>query len=92
MQKTINKILESLIVKTQKAPKIASGRKKVNDQTVNGKTKSAEWMPGVEDIYQVSLVGNTCMHHLFLGISPASLVHAPYTPAISQSLILRAAD
>ena len=92
VQKTINKILESLIVKTQKAPKIASGRKKVNDQTVNGKTKSAEWMPGVEDIYQVSLVGNTCMHHLFLGIYPASLAHAPYTPAISQSLILRAAD
>ena len=92
VQKTINKILESLIVKTQKAPKIASGRKKVNDQTVNGKTKSAEWMPGVEDIYQVSLVGNTCMHHLFLGIYPASLAHAPYTPAISQSLTLRAAD
>ena len=66
VQKTINKILESLIVKTQKAPKIASGRKKVNDQTVNGKTKSAEWMPGVEDIYQVSLVGNTCMHTCFL--------------------------
>ena len=52
----------------------------MNDQTVNGKTKSAEWMPGVEDIYQVSLVGNTCMHHLFLGIYPASLAHAPYTP------------
>ena len=64
----------------------------MNDQTVNGKTKSAEWMPGVEDIYQVSLVGNTCMHHLFLGIYPASLAHAPYTPAISQSLTLRAAD
>ena len=53
---------------------------------------SAEWMPGVEDIYQVSLVGNTCMHHLFLGISPASLVHAPYTPAISKPLTLHAAD
>ena len=64
----------------------------MNDQTVNGKTKSAEWMPGVEDIYQVSLVGNTCMHHLFLGISPASLVHAPYTPAISKPLTLHAAD
>ena len=38
------------------------------------------------DIYQVSVVGNTCMHHLFLGISPASLVHAPYNPAISQGL------
>ena len=44
------------------------------------------------DIYQISIVGNTCMHHLFLGISPASLVHAPYNPAIRQSLVLRAAD
>ncbi len=44
------------------------------------------------DIFQVSVVGNTCMHHLFLGISPASLVHAPYTPAISQRLTLRAAE
>lgn len=43
-----------------------------------------------EDIYQVSVVGNTCMHHLFLGISPASLVHAPYNPAISQGLTLNA--
>ncbi|MCC8101221.1 MAG: ASKHA domain-containing protein, partial [Clostridiales bacterium] len=44
-----------------------------------------------EDIFQISIVGNTCMHHLFLGISPASLVHAPYTPAISTRLTLRAA-
>ena len=42
------------------------------------------------DICQVSVVGNTCMHHLFLGISPASLVHAPYNPAISQCLTLKA--
>ncbi|MCD8335958.1 MAG: ASKHA domain-containing protein [Lachnospiraceae bacterium] len=45
-----------------------------------------------EDIFQVSVVGNTCMHHLFLGISPASLVHAPYTPAINARLTLCAAD
>lgn len=45
-----------------------------------------------EDIFQVCVVGNTCMHHLFLGISPASLVHAPYNPALSQGMILRAAE
>ena len=43
-----------------------------------------------EDIYQVSVVGNTCMHHLFLGIVPDSLVHAPYNPAISQGLMFPA--
>ncbi len=42
------------------------------------------------DILQICAAGNTCMHHLFLGISPASLVHAPYTPALSQSLTLSA--
>lgn len=49
---------------------------------------------GVEraDIFQVCVAGNTCMHHLFLGISPASLVHAPYTPAISQALTLSASQ
>ena len=45
-----------------------------------------------EDIFQVCIVGNTCMHHLFLGISPASLVHAPYTPAVSERLVLNAGD
>ena len=45
-----------------------------------------------EDIYQVSIVGNTCMHHLFLGISPGSLVHAPYNPAFSERLTVKAAD
>lgn len=45
-----------------------------------------------EEIFQICVVGNTCMHHLFLGISPASLVHAPYNPALSQGMILRAAE
>jgi uncharacterized 2Fe-2S/4Fe-4S cluster protein (DUF4445 family) len=44
------------------------------------------------DIYLISVAGNTCMHHLFLGVSPASLVFAPYNPAIRNGLILRAAD
>lgn len=47
---------------------------------------------GKEEIFQICVVGNTCMHHLFLGISPASLVHAPYNPALSQGMILRAAE
>lgn len=44
------------------------------------------------DIFEVSIVGNTCMHHLFLGISPGSLAHAPYTPAIRERLTLAASD
>ncbi len=53
---------------------------------------AAEAHADTRDIFQVCIVGNTCMHHLFLGISPGSLVHAPYTPAFSSSLKLKAAD
>lgn len=45
-----------------------------------------------EDVFTITVVGNTCMHHLFLGISPQSLVLSPYHPAISEELVLDAAD
>lgn len=45
-----------------------------------------------EDIYLISIVANTCMHHLFLGISPKSLVYSPYNPSISEKLILNSRD
>ena len=44
-----------------------------------------------ESVYAVLVAGNTAMHHLFLGISPDSLVHAPYNPVISEPLSLNAA-
>lgn len=46
----------------------------------------------VEDVLQTAVVGNTCMHHLFLGISPDSLVHAPYVPAVRKGMILTAEE
>ncbi|MBQ8507854.1 MAG: DUF4445 domain-containing protein [Clostridia bacterium] len=49
---------------------------------------------GVErsSVFAVAVAGNSCMHHLFLNISPESLVRAPYNPAIRQGLALRAAE
>ncbi len=45
-----------------------------------------------EEIYMITVVGNTCMHHLFAGIMPGALVHSPYNPTISESMMLNAAD
>ena len=45
-----------------------------------------------ENVFVVTVVGNTCMHHLFSGILPSSLAYAPYTPAISEPMCLDAAD
>ncbi|MDR0937299.1 MAG: ASKHA domain-containing protein [Oscillospiraceae bacterium] len=40
----------------------------------------------------VTVVGNTCMHHLFAGINPEPLAYAPYTAAITEALTLNARE
>jgi uncharacterized 2Fe-2S/4Fe-4S cluster protein (DUF4445 family) len=44
------------------------------------------------DIADMAVVGNTCIHHLFLGISPAQLGRAPFVPAIHHSVDVKARD
>ncbi len=43
------------------------------------------------EIVLTVLAGNTCMHHLALGLSPASLGLAPYLPVLREPLLLPAA-
>ncbi len=43
-----------------------------------------------EDVYEVVLVGNTVMHHLFFGIQPSFIARSPYVQVISHSLRYRA--
>lgn len=45
-----------------------------------------------ENIYAVSIVGNTCMHHIFYGLELHSLVRAPYVPAMRKAMVLPAAQ
>jgi uncharacterized 2Fe-2S/4Fe-4S cluster protein (DUF4445 family) len=44
------------------------------------------------DILEITLVGNTAMHHLFLGIDPHALGISPFTPAVHRSLDIKARD
>ena len=44
------------------------------------------------DILEITLVGNTVMHHLFLGIDPRALGFSPFTPAVHRSLDVKARD
>jgi len=39
-----------------------------------------------EDILELTVVGNTAMHHLFAGLPVQQLGHAPYVPVISEAL------
>ena len=43
-------------------------------------------------IYKIMVVGNTCMHHIFLGIDVTYLGLAPYAPVVRESLTLPASD
>src|SRR5882672_1295952 len=43
-------------------------------------------------IYKVVVVGNTCMHHVLLGIDPSHVGLAPYAPVMRHALTLPARD
>ena len=45
-----------------------------------------------EDIEDLALVGNTAMHHIFLGINPTCLGMAPFPPAIHRCLDVKVRD
>jgi uncharacterized 2Fe-2S/4Fe-4S cluster protein (DUF4445 family) len=45
-----------------------------------------------EETVEAVVVGNTAMHHLFLGLPVEQLARAPYVPAVSSALEVRARD
>ena len=45
-----------------------------------------------EDIEDITLVGNTAMHHILLNLNPEYVGLAPFPPAIHHSLDIRARD
>jgi len=61
---------------------------------INSLIKEACHNAGISsaEILDVSVAGNTAMHHIFLGISPRYLSLAPYPPVLSRGLEVRAQD
>lgn len=45
-----------------------------------------------ERIYKAVVVGNTCMHHLLLGIDPTHVGLAPYAPVLRPGVVCLARD
>ena len=44
------------------------------------------------DIKLISVVGNTCMHHLFLNIDPKPLTAAPYEAVVKDEIVMKASE
>ena len=45
-----------------------------------------------EEIVRIAMVGNSCMHHLFLELPVDTLVTAPYEPKVKEALALPALE
>lgn len=45
-----------------------------------------------DNIYKIVVVGNTCMHHMFLGIDTGHVGLAPYAPVFRNPLVLPASE
>ncbi len=42
------------------------------------------------DVYEATIVGNTCMHHIFLGLEPRYLAQSPYVPVTAEAVSVSA--
>ncbi len=45
-----------------------------------------------DDVLDMTIVGNTCMHHIFLNIYPEYIGLSPFPPALHHSIDLKARD
>ena len=45
-----------------------------------------------EHVYKIVVVGNTCMHHIFLGVDVTYVGLAPYAPTVSDGLVVAASE
>ena len=45
-----------------------------------------------QDIVDMTIVGNTCMHHIILNVDPQYLGKSPFSPSIHHSLDVKARD
>jgi uncharacterized 2Fe-2S/4Fe-4S cluster protein (DUF4445 family) len=45
-----------------------------------------------EEVYEITIVGNTAMHHFFLKINPESLGRSPFCPSLQRSVDVKARD
>ena len=61
---------------------------------INGFIREACANAGVsrEHVYKIVVVGNTCMHHIFLGVDVTFVGLAPYAPAVSDGIVVPAGE
>lgn len=61
---------------------------------LNGVAEEVAEAAGIkrQDIVDMSIVGNTCMHHIFLNTDPKYIGRSPFPPALHHSIDIKARD
>lgn len=85
-----------VISRIDHASKGSMGRQQLQDKVIGAVNEiisrlTIDYQVDRQKIYQVTIVGNTTMSHLFLGIDPVNLVPAPFIPAFRQAVRVPAA-
>ena len=82
------------MARTWNAPRESRRLREAVIKALNGLADElcAETGSNPSQILETVLVGNTAMHHLFLGLPVAQLAAAPYIPAVQKALDVKAGD
>jgi len=77
-----------------KSPDEGVAVQKLAAEAINelGTDLCAEVSANTEEIVEAVVVGNTAMHHLFLGLPVRQLALSPFVPAVSRALDIKAGD
>lgn len=73
------------------------GLEKINQVVIGGLNKIIDDVCSTanikrEEIYEVTIVGNTAMHHLFLKLNPKFLALSPFTPVLRRGVDVKARE
>jgi len=88
---------EDVMSRISYAAKSRRGLKQMHGAVIKGLNEiaaNAAKKAGIrrKQIIDMAVVGNTCMHHLFLNLDPRHLGKAPFAPAIHHSVDVKARD
>lgn len=91
-KKRKKKKAEEAGVEIIEAPEVVEGHEEEKEEKEEEVDKSKYPCLSVADIVDLTLVGNTAMHHIFLKLDPEFVGLAPFPPVIHRGLDIKARD
>ncbi len=91
-KKRKKKKTEEAGVEIIEAPDVVEGHEEEKEEKEQDVDKSKYPCLSVADIVDLTLVGNTAMHHIFLKLDPEFVGLAPFPPVIHRGLDIKARD